>query len=112
MTYTPVWFPSMNSWLPYRERFSTMTFTAAPASTQWFGTTAPRPRPDVLAPGLSQRVAYQPRPPGFLDSTWHTINSGPITLHDVGCWPHVTGLLFFFLIHFFPPCAGQWGVTG
>ena len=38
-----------------------------------------------------------PGPPGFLDSTWYTVDSGPVTAADVASWPFSTNMLVKFL---------------
>ena len=35
-------------------------------------------------------------PPGFLDSSWVTVDSGPLTDADVACWPYSVSMLVKF----------------
>ena len=41
-------------------------------------------------------LASLPGPPGFLDSSWYSIDSGPLTDVDVVCWPFSTSMLVRF----------------
>ena len=49
---------------------------------------------------IDQRVVVDfaglPGPTGFLDSNWVTLDSGPLTGHDVSCWPFSVSMLVKF----------------
>ena len=44
--------------------------------------------------------ATLPGPPGFLDSTWCTLNPLPITPDDVAVWPYSVDILLVFFLPF------------
>ena len=50
----------------------------------WFGIKVPGLRPGELTPESSLSLLPNLDLPGFLDSAWHSINSGPITPAAVG----------------------------
>ena len=65
-----------------------------------------RPKARRIGDRVVVDKASLPGPPGFLDSSWFSVNSGTVTDADVAGWPYSTGLLLrFTTVSFYPSLA-------
>ena len=58
--------------------------------------------------------AFLPGPAGIWEGAWTTLAAAPVTVDDVGAWPHSDGILwvaFFGTLHW-PAAGADLGVGG